>query len=461
VVFDFDDPLTSFDGTLTTIYEGEDLASSIIKHIEPVAVEVNPSLQEENARLRELRKKDEVHLREAEQAVADMIQSRDRERREAIGREEALAVSLREQEEKLEKLKRRPTQIEVVPGVVVNCEKGEDTVCISNTDLQRFASIMQNLAQAVEIAREQEAASKLKEEQVRREMDNTIGLIAGASKSRNADAKSAVKIRAPSTLSHQVRALIEERDRLSLEIRRSKVVSSKKHEEGSQVLELKCKDLQLRYENLSTKFVELAHRRNPTAKRRSRSTKKDETPDGTPKRFIMSENTSRTPVTPAETNRSTVCSTSRTEETPDPSEVDDRAADDIQRTPVRKIASETLLSAPSLNRPPMRSSLQIPRLRSSSCGRTDTFADAMRRATAKSLPSPGARLRSSSCSSSSTAFDPPIRKQTPPTPQFTRPSLGNLLRNPSLPSSFQDAQSRICKPMAWANIPSWPANSGR
>eukprot|EP00397_Hematodinium_sp_SG-2012_P017696 GEMP01018106.1.p1 GENE.GEMP01018106.1~~GEMP01018106.1.p1 ORF type:complete len:646 (+),score=146.66 GEMP01018106.1:523-2460(+) len=469
VSFDFDDPLTSFDGTLTTIYEGEDLCSATERH--PVPSE-HPRCVDGRCAVRDADGQAEVKLREALDKIRDMEKSLD----EQVAHGHAREKELQDQIEQLERMhhERRLEQIEVAPGVMVSCERDEETVSITNTELQRFASIMQNLSSAVELARDQEAASKLKEELVVQEMAETLRILDDCNKATsssdtatNATKGNGQNVRAPESLAHKVRTLVEEKERLKVELRRAKRVASKqKKDEDYDIMAMQYRATKLRYDNLAQKFTELAHRRlaaQPKAKRRSCSAKKDESV--TPQRAFL-EN----PRTPAETNTS-VLSARTNGETPDISEVDDfdlrrrhdtkRRVDLENESPGNRIdrVIEQLApspSAPNLQRPAMVKSLQMPlehRYRSSSCGRREETAweKAVRRATTKSH-SAAPPIQKTVVTKST--FEPPTRKHVTPTPQLTRPPMNLPLR--SMSPHFNET-TRLTTPIAaWPSRCTWP-----
>lgn len=96
ISFDFDDPLTSFDGTLTTIYEGEDM-SSVTDRIpvpveQPVPAEVHRSLQTECVCLRDSKNAIEAQGHELEEKVLELEKIieeglvREKKNKRAVGR---------------------------------------------------------------------------------------------------------------------------------------------------------------------------------------------------------------------------------------------------------------------------------------------------------------------------------------------------------------------------------------
>jgi len=257
VSFDFDDPLTSFDGTLTTIYEGEDMSTINRLNIpaeEPVSAEAHRGLQAECVCLRDNITELENQMRGSEEKIRGLNKSLE----DTCTREKELTEKVRFLMHKEPKFE----EVEVAPGIVVNCEMAKDSLNISNKDLDRFRSVIQNLTDEVKRTREERDISRMSAEKIMVEMDETMRMIASSSHSirqnnrRNPGTSGQNSgVQTPLTLKEKVIRLIRDRERYLLEIR--KLRSEKKSNGSNEMLKQQHKDMQLRFNTMSKKYEEL------------------------------------------------------------------------------------------------------------------------------------------------------------------------------------------------------------
>jgi len=283
ISFDFDDPLTSFDGTLTTIYEGEDMCSVTdripVPVEQPVPAEVHRSLQTECVCLRDSKNAIEAQKQELEEKVLEL----DKIVELGLDREKKMKERINTLEKEQEKCSE---QVEIVPGYVLDLKRGEDSVSVSNADLERFVKLIQHLSSEEKQAKEARDAARFESDKLMHEADEAMRLMSDITAGRVNASRTAIQT--PLTLIEKVRKLVNDRMRYAAEIK--KLRAETKNSTSNDVWRMQVKDLEIRLQTMYAKYREAVSRKAAiqsqvqarSMKRRSSVAKSDENNFGTP-----------------------------------------------------------------------------------------------------------------------------------------------------------------------------------